>query len=675
MAAFVDVILTPAACPVSGARGCEFRQNQYDKQWSTCVNGMGVTEMSFPIDVSKYKPLALDPTQPTLSPEQKAQLESNIQLVRDTIIFYTAVASIKGLGGHTGGAYSIVPEVLIADGFMRGSDKVYPVFFDEAGHRVAIQYAMSAFNGEMPFEKLLHYREFGEGLFGHPEIDKELGVKFSSGRLGHLWPFVNGVAMANPRKTVVLFGSDGSQMEGDDAEAARLAVAQKINVKVIVDDNNVTISGHPSDYLPKYDIAKTLKGHGLKVDIGEGEDWDALYGRMQKAIKARGPVALINRRLMAPGVPEIEGTHAGHDVIKKDPAIEYLTARGHTEAVDYLNSITVEKTSVSYLGSSKDSASNRTEFGTIVNGILDGMSMKKRKASVLVIDSDLEGSTGLKGIRVAHPEVCINGGVQERGNFSAAAGFGFEAGKQGIFSTFSAFLEMIVSELTMARLNEANAICHFSHAGVDDMADNTCHFGTNIFLAHSALPAGDKTRLYFAADALQLKSVVETIWNDEGVRFVFSTRSKVPYILKEDGSKLYDGDYAFVPGKDEVVREGSAGYVISYGELLYRALDAVERARKEGIDVGLINKPTLNVVDEDMMKKVGATGCALVVEGQNETTGLGSRYGTWLLERGLAPKYAAMGVTKPGNGGTAEQIPYQGLDPDSILAKIKELAG
>jgi len=34
---------------------------------------------------------------------------------------------------------------------------------------------------------------------------------------------------------------------------------------------------------------------------------------------------------------------------------------------------------------------------------------------------------------------------------------------------------MVVSEITMARLNYANVLAHFSHAGVDDMADNTCH--------------------------------------------------------------------------------------------------------------------------------------------------------------------------------------------------------
>jgi hypothetical protein len=120
--------------------------------------------MNFPVDVSAYKPVAIDPFQGTITPEQKAQLLTNIQVVRDTIIFYTAVAGIKGLGGHTGGAYSIVPEVLIADSFMRGNDKVYPVYFDEAGHRVAIQYAMAAFNGDMPFAKLLQYRTWASSL-------------------------------------------------------------------------------------------------------------------------------------------------------------------------------------------------------------------------------------------------------------------------------------------------------------------------------------------------------------------------------------------------------------------------------------------------------------------------------------------------------------------------------
>jgi transketolase C-terminal domain/subunit/transketolase N-terminal domain/subunit len=635
----------------------------------------GVNAMSFPIDVSNYKPLSLDPANATMSAEDKTQYETNINIVRDTVVFFTAIAGIKGFAGHTGGAYSIVPEILLGDAFMRGSNKVYPALFDEAGHRVAIQYAMSAFNGEMPFEKLLQYRAFDEGLYGHPERDEELGVKFSSGRLGHMWPFINGVAKANPDKAVLLYGSDGSQQEGNDAEGARFAVGRNLNVKVLVDDNNVTISGHPQTYLPGYDVAKTLEGHGLTVDVGDGENWDTLFTRFQKAMTTDGPVALINRRIMAPGVPGIEGSPKGHDVIKADAAMQYLEARGHNEAIAYLKSVEKPKVSVSFKGSSEDVVGNRSEFGKIVCDILDKMAPEERTEKVVVIDSDLEGSCGLNHIREKHPEVFVSSGVMERGNLSAAAGFGFDKGKQGIFATFSAFLEMVVSEVTMARLNKANLLCHFSHAGVDEIADNTCHFGINNFFADNALPEDEPTGVYFPADGDQFRKVLETIFDDPGIRFIFSNRSKLPYILKEDGSHFFGEGYTFQKGKDDIIREGSAGYVVSYGELLYRALDAVERARENGLDVGLINKCTLNVADEDTLKLAGHAPFVLVVEGQNYKTGLGMRYGTWLLERGLTPKYAHMGAMRPGHGGIAEQVPYQGLAPDDILAKIKGLSG
>jgi transketolase C-terminal domain/subunit len=276
-------------------------------------------------------------------------------------------------------------------------------------------------------------------------------------------------------------------------------------------------------------------------------------------------------------------------------------------------------------------------------------------------------------VRKRFPEVYVQGGVMERGNYSAAAGFGREPERQGIFATFSAFLEMIISEITMARLNDSRVLAHFSHAGVDDMADNTCHFGLNNFFADNGLSEGDHTRLYFPADQHQMRAVVRRVFDDPGLRFVFSTRSPVPDILDAHGELRFGGGYVFEPGKDEVIREGSAGYVVSYGEMLFRALHAVERLRARGVAVGLIHKPTLNVIDEAGLRVAGSSPFVLVVESQNQNTGLGVRYGSWLLERGYAPRYAHLGCSRVGGGGLWEHMAHQGLDPDSIEAKIEKL--
>ena len=628
--------------------------------------------MKFPIEISKYKPVSLDVKNEKLTDEQREKLKENIQLARDAIIFFTAYSGAKGLSGHTGGPYDIVPEVLIVDGFMKGSGNIYPAYFDEAGHRVAIQYLMAVLNKELPEERLLHYREYAKKnpLPGHPEIGVTDGIKFSSGRLGHLWNFVNGVAKANPDKAIFIFGSDGSQQEGNSAEAARFAVANNLNVKLIVDDNDVTIAGHPSEYMKGFSVENTLKGHGLEVDTGDAEDIDSLYLRIRNALLTDGPVALVNKRTMALDVPGIEGESAAHEVVSAENAVEYLEKRGHKKAVEMLNNAEKISNEDGYLGSSEEKKKNRDEFGKIVVDILDKLSEKERK-NVYVIDCDLEGSTGLKHIHKKYPEIFVNGGVMERNNYSVAAGFGFDKKKQGIFATFSAFSEMVNSEITMARLNEANVLAHFSHAGIDYISDNTCHFGMNIFFTDNGVLEEKNTRLYFPADAHQMKKVLEKIFFDKGLRFVFSTRSGLPIILKEDGSMFFE-NYKFEMGKDDLIRDGD-NFVVSYGATLYRALDAVERLRKKGINVGLINKSTLNVVDHEMMKKLSKASFVLVVEDQNIKTGLGIRFGTWLLEHGFSGKYAHMGTTKPGYGGQEEQIIHQGLDSEDIQNKIEEM--
>jgi transketolase len=630
----------------------------------------------FPIDLAKYQKIGIDPwNTTTLSASQKAALQTNIELCRSAIVYFTSCGSASGVGGHTGGAFDTAVEVAILDAFFRGRpDKFVPIFFDEAGHRVATQYLMSALRGHLPAEQLSNYRQGHSQLPGHPELGMTPGVEFSSGRLGHMWPFVNGVAMANPDKIAIVLSSDGSQQEGDDAEAARFAVMKHLNVKVIVDDNDITIAGRPSEYMQGYSVTQTLRGHGLSVLPTNGEDLDAMYTSLRQAVTSDGPYAVVAHRTMAPGIPHVEGTTHGHDATPAKHAIAYLEARNQHAAASALKDR--KKTPSDpheYQGSGK-MGSNRKIFGEHMCNILDRLSIDKRR-NHLVIDADLMGSTGLDAVKERHPELFHFGGIMERGNFSAAAGFGFQEGKQGIFSSFAAFLEMLPSEITMARLNNANVLCHFSHSGVDDMSDNTCHFGMNHFFADNGLDDGYDTKLYVPADEGQVRACLDAIFFQPGLRFVFSTRSKTPEILKANGEPFFGSHYKFAPGKDDVIREGNDGYIVSFGDALYRSLDAVERLQAKGLSVGLINKHTLNVVDEQTLARVGCTRFVLVVEPQNTKTGLGVRFGTWLLEAGYNPRYSKIGIHREGCSGLWEQAYHQGYDSESIQKKALVEAG
>jgi transketolase N-terminal domain/subunit len=135
----------------------------------------------FPIDLGAYQRISLNPKNATLTAEQRTALKANIQLCRDAIVFFTATGAARGVGGHTGGPYDTVPEVVIMDALFRDSEAFVPVFFDEAGHRVATQYLMSTLNGDLPAERLMQYRAAHSHLPGHPELGFTPGVKFSSG--------------------------------------------------------------------------------------------------------------------------------------------------------------------------------------------------------------------------------------------------------------------------------------------------------------------------------------------------------------------------------------------------------------------------------------------------------------------------------------------------------------
>ncbi len=74
-----------------------------------------------------------------------------------------------------------------------------------------------------------------------------------------------------------------------------------------------------------------------------------------------------------------------------------------------------------------------------------------------------------------------------------------------------------------------------------------------------------------------------------------------------------------------------------------------------------------------MMRKLARVPFVLVAEGWNVKTGLGSRFGSYLLQAGFNGKYNHIGTHKEGAGGLWQQMGYQGLDSDAILNAIKAL--
>ena len=75
-----------------------------------------------------------------------------------------------------------------------------------------------------------------------------------------------------------------------------------------------------------------------------------------------------------------------------------------------------------------------------------------------------------------------------------------------------------------------------------------------------------------------------------------------------------------------------------------------------------------------MMKTLAPAPFVLVAESFNVNTGLGSRFGTWLLKAGFKGRYDNIGTHKEGSGGLWQQMGYQGVDTAGIQESVRRLA-
>ncbi|MEZ4442492.1 MAG: alpha-ketoacid dehydrogenase subunit beta [Polyangiaceae bacterium] len=112
------------------------------------------------------------------------------------------------------------------------------------------------------------------------------------------------------------------------------------------------------------------------------------------------------------------------------------------------------------------------------------------------------------------------------------------------------------------------------------------------------------------------------------------------------------GDFTVPIGKARVVREGADVTVISYGAMLYEALDAVGKAAAQGIDCEVVDLRTLWPLDVDtIIASVKKTGRVVVVHEAPKACGLGGEIVALINEKAFlhleAPPRRVTGFDTP----------------------------
>ena len=233
-------------------------------------------------------------------------------------------AVFSARSGHIGGSLSLAEiltalywrEMRVDPKAPRDPDRDRLVL--SKGHCSPGLYAALALRGYFPPEDLRGFRSLGSYLSGHVEMNLVPGVDMSAGSLGQGLSAAVGMALAakldkKDYRTYCIVG-DGEVQEGQIWEAAMSAPHFKLdNLVVILDNNNLQISGKVDKVLSPYPLDEKFAAFGFEVIGCDGHDFASIEGALARAKQTKGrPSLILAKTIKGKGVSFMEDAVGWH---------------------------------------------------------------------------------------------------------------------------------------------------------------------------------------------------------------------------------------------------------------------------------------------------------------------------------------------------------------------------
>lgn len=228
-------------------------------------------------------------------------------------------------GGHLGGPLSSM-DILTTLYFGKIFDFKKDHFILSAGHLASALYSVLANAKYFDKKELKNFSSFNSFLQGHVST-KTPGVEYSSGSLGQGLSFACGLALGEPKNSIVCLTTDGEHQEGQIWEAAMFASKYKLgNLINIVDYNNFQIDGSTDSIMPLKNLAAKYVQFGWTVTTVDGHDFGKLVKVLKKSQKSNYPNCIIAKTVLGKGISFIEKDFHYHDIKNMTPEF-YLKAK------------------------------------------------------------------------------------------------------------------------------------------------------------------------------------------------------------------------------------------------------------------------------------------------------------------------------------------------------------
>ena len=296
----------------------------------------------------------------------------------------------------------------------------------------------------------------------------------------------------------------------------------------------------------------------------------------------------------------------------------------------------------------------------------DGLArLMRENDKIFVLDADLAGAGGTKGLYKEFPERCVNVGIAEANMACIATGLAA--------SGFIPFIHSFAPFSTRRIFDQiAVSICYSEQnvkiIGFDPGVHTTYNGGTHMcFEDVAALRTLPNIAVLDIVDGVQLSKALPYIVEHKGPMYLRFVRKQT--------EELFDDSYEFQFGKADKIQSGKDITIVASGTSLFDAKAAAKILKKQGISAELLGIHTIKPFDEDaIVKSAKKTGAVLTVENHSIHGGL---YGavTETLSANCPTLCDAVAVRdKLTQVGSLNDLKRDyGLTADDIVARAKAL--
>ncbi len=289
-----------------------------------------------------------------------------------------------------------------------------------------------------------------------------------------------------------------------------------------------------------------------------------------------------------------------------------------------------------------------------------------RYPDLVVLDADLSRSTMTYEFSQTFPRRFFNLGIAEQNMMGVAAGLA-ACGKKVFANSFAMFaagraFEQVRNAIAYPRLNVTVV---GSHGGVSVGEDGATHQCIEDYAVMSAIPG---MTVLSPCDGYEMTQAVEALLQYDGPAYLRLGRLAV-----ETVTDAIPG-YRFEIGKGLVLRPGRDAAVLATGMMVQMALQAAQALSSEGIDVRVVDLPTIKPLDQELVLRAAReTGCLVVSEEHTVQGGLGSAVCACVCEGGCPVPVVRHGVPDVfgRSGKAADVLAYFDLTPEGIARAVR----